>query len=176
MHSNRLLSYSEKTKFNRNDQALSFVTTCCHLLPIVAPLWTTGCQLLYQSLSLDVSLVCLFIKCRNASGKSGKPPLLRQLLIRIVSSNKYALMLFFSILSGISPFLEAFLEDKLKISFLTSSSLTLLNNKLDLEWKFVNLIFWTLPWFCKVFIIFSRFTLGSVFMGLSFRWVVMVVK
>ena len=64
---------------------------------------------------------------------SGKAPLLRQLLIKIVSSDQPALMLFFSILAGISPFLVAFLEDKFNISFVTSSSLTLLNFKLDLE-------------------------------------------
>ena len=62
-------------------------------------------------------------------------------------------MLFLSILAGISTFLVAFLEDKFKISFLTSSSLTLLNFKLDLEWKFANLILWTFSWFWKVSII-----------------------
>ena len=74
-------------------------------------------------------------------------------------------MLFFSILAGISPFLVAFLEDKFKISFLTSSSLTLLNFKLDLEWNFANLILWTLSWFWKVSIILSGFALGSILGG-----------
>ena len=85
-------------------------------------------------------------------------------------------MLFFSILAGISPFLVAFLEDKFKISFLTSSSLTLLNFKLDLEWKFANFILWKILWFWKVSIILSRFALGSVLVCLSFNWVIMFVK
>ena len=66
---------------------------------------------------------------------SGKTLFLRQLLIRIVSSDKWALMLFFNILTGISPFSVPFLEDRFKISYFTPSSLTLLNFKLDLEWN-----------------------------------------
>ena len=57
------------------------------------------------------------------------------------------LMLFFSILGGISPFLVPFLESKFKISFLRSISLTLLIFQLDLEQKFGNLLPWILFWF-----------------------------
>ena len=79
----------------------------------------------------------------------------------------------FFILAGISPYLVAFLEGKLKDFFFTSSSLTFhWNFWLDLEWIIVNLILWTLSWFC----ILSRFFLRSILVGLSFRWVVMFVK
>ena len=35
--------------------------TCCHSLSLVAPLVANRCPSLYQSLSLDIPLVCLFI-------------------------------------------------------------------------------------------------------------------
>lgn len=77
---------------------------------------------------------------------------------------------------NISPFLVTFLEGKLKISFLMPSLLTLLNFKLDLEWKFTNLFLWMLPLFWMIFIIVPRFSLVSILVGLSFKWVVMFVK
>ena len=88
------------------------------------------------------------------------------------------LMLFFSILGGISPFLVPFLESKFKISFLRSISLTLLIFQLDLEQKFGNLLPWILFWCShfKIFIILSRFALGSTLVGLRFKWVVMFPK
>ena len=43
---------------------LSLVVTRCHLLSLVVSCFTTGCHSLYQSLSLDLSLVCLFINDR----------------------------------------------------------------------------------------------------------------
>ena len=49
-------------------------------------------------------------------------------------------MLFFSILAGISPFMVAYLEERFKISFLTSNSMTLLDFNLHLELKFANVI------------------------------------
>ena len=76
---------------------------------------------------------------------------------------------------NISPFLVTFLEGKLKISFLMPSLLTLLNFKLDLEWKFTKLFLWMLPLFWMIFIIVSRFSLVSILVGLSFKWVVMFV-
>ena len=39
----------------------SLVVPRCNLLSLVVSCFTTGCHLLYQSLSLNISLVCLFI-------------------------------------------------------------------------------------------------------------------
>ena len=49
-------------------------------------------------------------------------------------------MLFFSVLSGVLSFLLGFSEEKFKISYSTSTSVTLSNFNLDLEQKFANLI------------------------------------
>ena len=84
--------------------------------------------------------------------------------------------LFFSILNGILPFLAAFSKDKFQIYFLTSSLLTVLKLYLDLEWKFLNLILWTLSWFWKVFLMLSTFVLESILVDFSSRWVIMFVK
>ena len=84
MHSGRFLSYSRKKKKLAKTplsfvvtrcHSLSFVVTRCHLLSIVVSRCITRCHSLchsssfvvihshslYHSLSLDVSLVCLFI-------------------------------------------------------------------------------------------------------------------
>ena len=68
------------------------------------------------------------------------------------------------------------IEDTFKISFFTSRSLTLSSFKLDLVWKYTNLIFWTPSWFWKLFIILSRFALGLMLLSLSFLRVVMSMK
>ena len=96
--------------------------------------------------------------------------------IKIAPTSTAHSKLFFSILNGILPFLAAFSKDKFQVYFLTSSLLTLLKFYLDLEWKFLNLILWTLSWFWKVFLMLSTFVLGSILVGLSFRWVAMFVK
>ena len=88
VHIGKFLSYSKKGKISQNDHSLSLVVICClsllfkvtycHSLSLVAILATpcltrfhsvchllsfvvTRCHSLYHSLSLDVSLVCLFI-------------------------------------------------------------------------------------------------------------------
>ena len=101
VHSGRFLSYLKKRKISQNNHSLSFVVTCCHLLSfvvircrslslivicchslsLVVPLIVfrchslsfivTRCNTYCHWLSLDVSLVCLFINDFLLQNNSG---------------------------------------------------------------------------------------------------------
>ena len=80
------------------------------------------------------------------------------------------------ILTGISPFLVAFLEDKFNIFFLTSLSVTFEKFNVLLKWKLTNFILCTLLWFLNVSILFTSSSRWLILFALRFMCLVIFVK